>query len=270
MTDTSNELSETQVITPQYLTPPHYVVDQEGVVLINNVKDSARPILDIPLWCSRKSDVAATFEWVAFGQHRKSIMLLDTLNTLKETIKWLLTRGVIGFASNPNQLEAVKRYMLACVQMFDKDFVIDTVDISKAAPRAVSTLAAGFIDYYSQHVAELLIDQRRWTIPYVEQLLCLGRTQRESTIGYNFAPNWSLAVRPQAFTDYAATLGFLRRDLKRLLSFSHVRDRQLALCRDHTATVHVWIIPLLAPDYVQRGAGAVPYGLARWTGVQGE
>jgi hypothetical protein len=249
-----------QFFTPQFV-PAKYRIGQDGVYVIDNKADD-RMVLDIALWCSEKNNMSATFEWTTrLGRHYKSIIPLATLTNSKETCKWLARRGVVGFDITRKGMKAVKDFMFACV----KDFSDGTVDIRKAALQTLSNLAIGFINHYSQHVAELRIDQGCWTVPYVEQLLCLGRVQHESAIGYSFFPRWSLAVKPKAFTDYAATLGFGRREVRWLLRISEVKNRQLLLCSDHIATAHVWVIPLLEPNYVQRGTASLPYGLARWT-----
>lgn len=120
-------------VTPEYISPPHYKVGQEGVAFIDNdADDKMVRILDVPLWCSqltdtvREADMEATFEWVTrLGRHRTSTMRMDTLMDLRETGKWLALRGITGF--NIRGLEAVKNYMWACVQIYQHTKDVDTV-----------------------------------------------------------------------------------------------------------------------------------------------
>jgi uncharacterized protein (DUF927 family) len=126
-------LDALRTVTPEYISPPHYKVGQEGVAYIDeDADDKMVRILDVPLWCSqltdtvREADMEATFEWVTrLGRHRTSTMRMDTLMDLRSTGQWLALRGITGF--NIRGLEAVKNYMWACVQIYQHTKDVDTV-----------------------------------------------------------------------------------------------------------------------------------------------
>lgn len=118
---------------PEFLVPPHYQVGAEGVAFINDdADDKIERILDVPLWVSqltdtvREADMEATVEWVTrIGRHRTSTMRVDTLMDLRATGMWLASRGITGFSIRG--LEAVKNYVWACIQTYQRTKDVDTV-----------------------------------------------------------------------------------------------------------------------------------------------
>lgn len=118
--------------SPQFITPPHYEVGEQGVYYHDPDAEKLVPILDIPIWVSRltdsvhECDMEARIEWVTrIGTHRASTMRVDALMEMRETGKWLASRGIVGFS--PRNLEAVKNYLWACVQVYQHKNSIETV-----------------------------------------------------------------------------------------------------------------------------------------------
>lgn len=107
--------------TPKYITPPNYLVGEQGVYFVDEEKRT--PVLDHPLWLEQLVDsiheghMHAGFAWVTrTGKLRRRTIPMSSLTDLRETAKWLASSGITGFA--PRNIETVKNYMWACVNAF--------------------------------------------------------------------------------------------------------------------------------------------------------
>jgi hypothetical protein len=117
---------------PEYITPPHYEIGEQGVYFYDEESEKRVAILDVPLWVSqltdtiRESDMEATIEWVTrTGRHRKAAMRVDVLMDVRATGMWLATHGITGFS--PRNVEAVKNYLWACIQVYQHTKDVETV-----------------------------------------------------------------------------------------------------------------------------------------------
>lgn len=117
---------------PRFITPPKYQVGEQGVLFYDDDAEKHVHILDSPCVVTRltdsvhECDMEARIEWrPRNGKWRASTMRVDTLMEMRETGKWLAARGIVGF--NPRNLEAVKNYLWACIQVYQHQNQVERV-----------------------------------------------------------------------------------------------------------------------------------------------